>query len=133
MTSCPNLDSPQITLAQAHSARRASQLSQRRSAASALGDTPSATQLSLEDLFRPEERLPSSQSIPLAELLPLMRFSSSRRSVVEPHRRGRPLTNADVVATIDQVLNMLGDLSEETTLDQRRVAESEPGRHSVTP
>jgi hypothetical protein len=80
-------------------------------------------------MFRPEERLPSSPSIPLAELLPLMRLPCSR-SV--PFRRGRPLTNADVAAAIDQVLNMLGDdMDEETATDQQqRTEETDPARHS---
>ena len=113
--------STSTSIAQAVSARRAAQRAslRNRATASASGSSseaaPSERQqdMSLTRSALLEGELQGPPSIPLTEMLPLMQLHLYRQ---QPNREGRRpvpprrlLTNEDIIATIDEVLAMVGD------------------------
>lgn len=70
-------------------------------------DDSSSSSSSAGATARDDEIFVPLPSIPLTEMLPLIQLPYRPRHGMEAIR-GRPLTNADIIATIDEVLDLVG-------------------------
>jgi hypothetical protein len=74
-------------------------------------------QMAMEDLAatpfgRNGTQLPPPPQMRLTELLPLISLPRMEAARARPAPEGRMLTNADLIATIDQVLDIVGNVGD---------------------
>lgn len=124
------MDSPTTSLVDAAAASRAAQRAQTRQTSEG---RPTSHETMADDVNEDwsmdasdDSQFLSTPSMRLTDFLPLMRLRDTELAGRRPPQEGRRLTNADIIATIEQVLDIVGHVDDPLNPPEEEDEEANP-------